>query len=138
MRRNGEHGFTTIQYVVATGFSLLLFVLVANLLVDLYERGAVRDALDEGVRAGVPAAATAHDWFRIGWMFEARDTVGVGGFLQLLPPPPPPPPPPSLEPPPAHAESPQSASRSRAVAAERIRAKAGVADRLSVRFRARP
>ena len=61
MRRRGEHGFTTIQYVVATGFSLLLFVMVANLLVDLYERGAVRDALDEGVRAGVPVASTADD-----------------------------------------------------------------------------
>jgi hypothetical protein len=59
--RRAEDGFTTIQYVVATAFSLLLFVLVANLLVDLYERGAVRDALDEGVRAGVPAAATADD-----------------------------------------------------------------------------
>ena len=55
--RRDEGGFTTIQYVVATGFSLLLFVLVANLLVDLYERGVVRDALDEGVRAGVPVAA---------------------------------------------------------------------------------
>ena len=69
--RRGEGGFTTIQYVVATGFSLLLFVLVANLLVDLYERGAVRDALDEGVRAGVPAStgpddclARAHDVVR--------------------------------------------------------------------------
>ncbi len=61
MRRRGERGFTTIQYVVATAFSLLLFVLVANLLVDLYERGAVRDALDEGVRAGVPVAADADD-----------------------------------------------------------------------------
>src|SRR4051794_32634237 len=61
MLRRGEGGFTTIQYVVATAFSLLLFVLVANLLVDLYERGAVRDALDEGVRAGVPAAASAED-----------------------------------------------------------------------------
>ena len=58
-RRADDRGFTTIQYVVATGFSLLLFVLVANLLVDLYERGAVRDALDEGVRAGVPVAAGA-------------------------------------------------------------------------------
>jgi len=56
-----HQGFTTIQYVVATAFSLLLFVLVANLLVDLYERGAVRDALDEGVRAGVPISATADD-----------------------------------------------------------------------------
>jgi hypothetical protein len=61
VRRRAECGFTTIQYVVATAFSLLLFVLVANLLVDLYERGAVRDALDEGVRAGVPVAATADD-----------------------------------------------------------------------------
>ena len=57
MRDRHESGFTTIQYVVATGFSLLLFLMLANLLVDLYERGAVRDALDEGVRAAVPAAA---------------------------------------------------------------------------------
>ena len=60
MRRD-EGGFTTLQYVVATGFSLLLFVLVANLLVDLYARGAVRDALDEGVRAAVPMTSTPAD-----------------------------------------------------------------------------
>ena len=70
MRREREAGFTTIQYVVATAFSLLLFVLVANLLVDLYERGAVRDALDEGVRAGVPISATADDCAA-----RARDVV---------------------------------------------------------------
>jgi hypothetical protein len=60
-RVRGEEGFSTIQYVVATGFSLLLFVMIANLLVDLYERGAVRDALDEGVRSAMPIAATTHD-----------------------------------------------------------------------------
>ena len=49
-------GFTTIQYVIAVAWSLVLFVLVANLMVDLYARGAVRDALDDGVRAGAPAA----------------------------------------------------------------------------------
>ena len=70
MRRRGEGGFTTIQYVVATGFSLLLFVLAANLLVGLYERGAVRDALDEGVRAGVPVAAGADDC-----LLRAHDVV---------------------------------------------------------------
>ncbi len=59
MRRRNESGFTTLQYVVAAGFSLLLLVMMANLLVALYERGAVRDALDEGVRAGVPAGAGA-------------------------------------------------------------------------------
>jgi hypothetical protein len=68
--RRSEGGFTTIQYVVATAFSLLLFVLVANLLVDLYERGAVRDALDEGVRAGVPVSASADDC-----LVRARDVV---------------------------------------------------------------
>jgi hypothetical protein len=65
-----ECGFTTIQYVVATAFSLLLFVLVANLLVDMYERGAVRDALDEAVRAGVPLSATAEDC-----LSRARDVL---------------------------------------------------------------
>jgi hypothetical protein len=52
-----EHGFTTIQYVAATAFSLLLLMLMANLLVDLYARGAVREALDEATRAAVPVDA---------------------------------------------------------------------------------
>jgi len=54
-----ERGFTTIQYVIAVAWSLVLLVLVANLMVDLYARGAVRDALDDGVRAGVPMTASA-------------------------------------------------------------------------------
>jgi hypothetical protein len=55
--RPRDDGFTTIQYVIAVAWSLLLLVLVANFLVDLYARGAVRDALDEGVRAAAPASA---------------------------------------------------------------------------------
>jgi hypothetical protein len=43
--------------VATVAFSLLLLVLFANLLVDLYARGAVRDALDEGVRAAAPRHA---------------------------------------------------------------------------------
>jgi hypothetical protein len=58
-RRHAEHGFVTIQYVAATALSLVLLVLVANLLVDLYARGAIRDALDEGVRAAAPVDATS-------------------------------------------------------------------------------
>jgi hypothetical protein len=61
IRARDERGFSTIQYVVASGFSLLLFVFLANLLVDLYERGAVRDALDEGVRSATPIASTTAD-----------------------------------------------------------------------------
>jgi hypothetical protein len=73
-----ERGFTTIQYVVASTLSLLLFVLMANLLVDTYERGAVRDALDEGVRAAVPAAASPADC-----LARARDVLHAvtGGSL---------------------------------------------------------
>lgn len=55
--RRPERGFVTIQYVAAIAFSLLLLVMVGNLLVDLYARGAIRDALDEGVRAGAPIDA---------------------------------------------------------------------------------
>ena len=54
-----ERGFTTIQYVIAVAWSLVLLVLVANFMVDVYARGAVRDALDDGVRAGVAAAPLA-------------------------------------------------------------------------------
>lgn len=58
-RRRNEQGFTTIQYVIAVAWSLALLVLVANMVVDLYGRGAVRDALDDGVRAGAPVGASA-------------------------------------------------------------------------------
>lgn len=49
--RHLEDGFATVQYVVATAFGLVMLVMVANLLVDLYARGAVREAIDEATRA---------------------------------------------------------------------------------------
>ena len=39
----------TLQYVLATACSLIVFVLLVNVVVDLYARGAVRAAIDEGV-----------------------------------------------------------------------------------------
>jgi hypothetical protein len=57
-RASDEHGLATIQYVFAVGISFVLLVLVANLLVDLYARAAVRDALEEGTRAAVPLDAS--------------------------------------------------------------------------------
>jgi hypothetical protein len=57
-RARDEGGLATIQYVFAVGISFILLVLVANLLVDLYARAAVRDALEEGTRAAVPIDAT--------------------------------------------------------------------------------
>jgi hypothetical protein len=64
-RDDSERGFATIQYVLAVGLSFVLLVLIANLLVDLYARGAVREALDEGTHAAVardasPAACEQH------------------------------------------------------------------------------
>jgi hypothetical protein len=55
--KRDERGFLTLQFVVATGLSLVLLALVANLLVDLYARAAIREALDEGVHAAVPVDA---------------------------------------------------------------------------------
>lgn len=55
MNRGHEHGFATVQYVAITALSLVVLVLVANVLVGLYARAAVREALDEGARAGAVA-----------------------------------------------------------------------------------
>lgn len=58
-RAGGEAGFLTIQYVLAIALSLLLLTQVTNLLVAAYGRGAVRAALDEGVRAASVAGSAA-------------------------------------------------------------------------------
>ena len=71
----GGSGFTTIQYVIAVAWSLVLLVLVANLLVDLYARGAVRDALDDGVRAAAPVGSTVA-------ACEARAREVVSGLVR--------------------------------------------------------
>jgi hypothetical protein len=52
---------TTAQYVAATGFSLLAFVMMANFVVFLYARGVVRAAVDEGARTGGRLDATQAD-----------------------------------------------------------------------------
>jgi len=70
-----EGGFTTVQYVATVGLSLIFLVLFANLLVDLYARGAVRDALDEGVRAAAPAGTDAR-------VCEARADEVLDGLLR--------------------------------------------------------
>jgi hypothetical protein len=49
---------TTAQFVMATALSLFVFVMLANFVVDLYARGAIRAAVDEGARAGAPVDAS--------------------------------------------------------------------------------
>jgi hypothetical protein len=70
----GEDGFTTVQYVATIALTMLLLVLFANVLVDLYARGAVRDALDEGVRAAAPRGGSVQ-------VCEARAGEVVSGLL---------------------------------------------------------
>jgi Flp pilus assembly protein TadG len=51
-RRRSERGFTTVEYTVCVSLSLLVLVWLANLAVFSYGKGAVREAVDEAVRAG--------------------------------------------------------------------------------------
>ena len=44
--------------MVATAFSLLVFVALANAIVDLYVRGVARAAVDEAARTGATVDAT--------------------------------------------------------------------------------
>lgn len=62
---------TTVQYVAATAFSLIVFVMMANFIVFLYARGVVRASVDEGARAGSRFGATTAECES-----RARDVLG--------------------------------------------------------------
>jgi hypothetical protein len=52
-----EDGSAVLPYLVAVVFTLMFFVLLIQFVVWQYGKGVVRDALDEGARAGAPATA---------------------------------------------------------------------------------
>ena len=62
---------TTVQYVAATAFSLIVFVMLANFIVFLYARGVVRASVDEGARAGSRFGSTTAECES-----RARDVLG--------------------------------------------------------------
>jgi hypothetical protein len=70
---------TTVQFVAATALSLLVFVMLANLVVDLYARGAIRAAVDEGARAGSPVDSSIAECER-----RAKDALDglLGGAMR--------------------------------------------------------
>jgi hypothetical protein len=47
-----DRGVSSVQFLLASGLGLLLFLVMANLVVVQYGRGALRSALDQGARAG--------------------------------------------------------------------------------------
>lgn len=51
----GERGMVSISYVLAAAFAMVFFAILANFIVIQYAAGAVRAALDEGVRNGARA-----------------------------------------------------------------------------------
>lgn len=51
-RRLNDRGITSVQFLLASGLGMLLFLALANLVVVQYGRGALRSALDQGARAG--------------------------------------------------------------------------------------
>lgn len=60
-RLGDERGFLTPQMVLAVALSFLVLVAMVNLIVFQYGRGAVRAALDEGVRRGTREPAAVAD-----------------------------------------------------------------------------
>lgn len=62
LRRLGkDEGFLTLQMVMAVALSFVVLVMMTNLIVFQYGRGAVRAALDEGVRRGTREPTAAAD-----------------------------------------------------------------------------
>ena len=45
-----QRGITSVQFLLASGLGLLLFLALANVIVVQYGRGAIRSALDQAVR----------------------------------------------------------------------------------------
>ena len=54
-REVGEYGMVSISYVLAAAFAMVFFAILANFIVIQYASGAMRAALDEGVRNGARA-----------------------------------------------------------------------------------
>ena len=75
--RDRETGFVSVQYIVATAFSLLFLVLMVNIVVVQYARGVVRTAADEGVRAGARVVDNPERRCED----RARDALEAGGKL---------------------------------------------------------
>ena len=58
-RVEADGGVSSVQFVLASAFALILFLALANLVVVQYGKGAVRSALEQGARAGTTAGIAA-------------------------------------------------------------------------------
>lgn len=53
-----ERGVTSVQFLLASALSLIVFLAFANLVAVQYGRGAIRSALDQGARSGAVVGST--------------------------------------------------------------------------------
>lgn len=72
-----DRGFSSLQFLIAASLALVFFVALANAVVVQYSRGAMRSALDQGVRAGSISGSVSACELRIG------ETIGelLGGSI---------------------------------------------------------
>lgn len=72
-----EKGVSSVQFLLASVLALVLFLALANLVVVQYGRGAIRSALEQGVRAA-SVSGSSQDC-----VAKAHDVVGqlLGGRM---------------------------------------------------------
>ncbi len=84
-----ERGVTSVQFVLASGLALLLFLAMANLVVVQYGRGALRSALDQGARVGAISSSAVQCEQRVadvlGQLLGGRMGDGVTASCQVGP-----------------------------------------------------
>jgi len=61
-----DRGISSVQFLLASGLGLVLFLAMANLVVVQYGRGAIRSALDQGARVGAVSSSATECQQRVG------------------------------------------------------------------------
>jgi len=56
--RSLDRGVSSVQFLLASALSLIVFLAFANLVAVQYGRGAIRSALDQGARSGAVVGST--------------------------------------------------------------------------------
>ncbi len=67
---SSEAGFTSVQFLLGSAIALVFFLALANLVVVQFAAGALRSALDQGVRAGSIARSASVCELRVSEVLE--------------------------------------------------------------------
>ena len=72
-----DRGVSSIQFLLASGLGMIMFLALANVVVVQYGRGALRSALDQGARVAAVTGSVAGCEARVG---EVLDQL-LGGTM---------------------------------------------------------